>query len=103
MQALSHFAIAALLALTWSGLASAESPDANPSIESGLLASVTEMKLDQAIEESGPLGSDDFLRGLAGPSSMDCTHAVTRSDFETCIVSVEGSPRTAVPAALAQH
>ena len=103
MQPRSHFAFAALLALFWTGLASAESPDINPALEPGAFAAATEMHLDDALEKSGPLGSDDFLRGLAGPSSMDCTYAITRSELETCVVSVESEPRTAVPAALAQH
>ncbi len=63
----------------------------------------TELELDDAFEKSTGRQSEDFLRRLAGPTSMDCKNAVLPSDFETCVVTAEGKPKPAVPATLAQH
>lgn len=103
MRFTSRFSVVALSALVWASVASAETPNRTTQLEPGGYAVVTEMQLEDAFEKSATRGPDEFLRRLAGPTSMDCTNAVTLSEFETCVVTAEGTPRTAMPAALAQH
>ena len=104
MRPLSPFSFVALLALTWTGLASAETPNTAPPIGPSEIAAVADMQLDDAFEKTAADDSDDFLHQLAGPTSMDCKNALTRTDAETCVVTVvDGSTMTAPPAALAQH
>jgi hypothetical protein len=99
MRPLTRFAISALFALACASLASAEPP----AIEPGAIASVTDMELDDAFEKTTAHLSDEFLRRLAEPTSMDCTNAATRDPSETCVVTAEREPVASVPAALAQH
>ena len=103
MRPLSPFFITALLALTWTTFASAENSTTDSSLAPGVFAAVTEIQLDDVFEKMTAQGSDDFLQRLAGPTSMDCTNAVARNEFETCVVTAVGTPQTSVPAALAQH
>jgi len=103
MRFTSRFSVVALCALAWAGSAAAETPSQTITLEPGAFAVVTEMRLDDAFEKSAAEGAHDVLERLAGPTSMDCTNAVTRSELETCVVTVAGTPRASTPASLAQH
>jgi len=92
---------AALLALAWTTAASAETPETNPSIEPGDFALMTELRLENAFEKSTQ--SNELFNALAGPTTMNCSHATTISELETCVVTAEGTPVSAVPAALAKN
>ena len=103
MRPLTRYVLPAIFALTCTQLASAETPETAPTLEPGAIASVAEMELDDAFEKSTAHQSDEFLRRLAEPTSMDCTNAVTRDPSETCIVRAEREPASSPPAALARH
>ena len=91
-----------LIAFAWTSLASAET-SAQPSIELGEFAHATEMRLDDEIEKTVSRASDAVLSGLSGPSSMSCSHAVTMTELETCVVTANGSTKSGMPAALAHY
>lgn len=103
MRSMSRITLTALLALTWSSLASAETPDANPSLAPGTIESVIEMQLDDAFEKSSALENEEFLHDLAGPTTMDCQDSLARNAPETCVVTIAGASPVGMPAALAQH
>ena len=103
MRPLSHLVFSALLALSWTSLASAETPTNSSSLEANAFEAVSGIQLDDAFEKSTARNSKDSLLALAGPTSMDCRNAATRSEFETCVVTAEGKPQATVPTALAQH
>lgn len=101
MRPLSRFVLVAALALGWSSLASAGTPDGDPSIDPSHFSMVADVELDSAFESA--MGSDiSALYALGGPSTMDCKAAVRRGELETCVVRADGDAST-VPAALAQH
>lgn len=101
MRFMSRILITALIALAWTVSASAETPGSNPSVEPGDFESLTELRLQSEFEKSVAGASHSQLHGLAGPTTMNCSHAVTRTELETCVVTAEGTPNGAVPAALA--
>lgn len=103
MRLMSRMLFGAFIALSFSGLAIAETPSTQSSVEPGALAHATEMQLTDAFEKSTSRAGSSFLLGMAGPSSMSCSHAKTMTEHETCVVTTEGTPESAVPAALAQH
>jgi hypothetical protein len=103
MRLISRIIVGTLIAFTWTSLASAETTTTQSSIEPGEFAHATEMRLDDEFEKTVSRASEVVLSGLSGPSSMNCSHAVTMTELETCVVTAEGMPRLAAPAALAQH
>lgn len=103
MRLMNRFSLAAVFAASTASLAMAETPNTNPSVEPGAFADVIEMRLDDEFEKSAVGLSDEALGRLGGPSSMSCSHALTQSDLETCVVTADGTPTPAMPAALAQH
>lgn len=102
MRPLSLFLATAIATVAWAASATAETPESN-AFEPSVFSTSTEARLGDAFEKSTARQRQDFLLRLAGPTSMDCKHAVLASDFETCVVTAEGEPRAAVPATLAQH
>jgi len=102
MRPMTRVFFAALLALAWTTAASAETPETNSSIEPGDFALVTELRLENAFEKSAQ-ANDKLFHALAGPTTMNCSHATTISELETCVVTAEGTPASAVPAALAKN
>ena len=102
MRPLSLFLATAIATVAWTASAAAETPEAN-TLEPSTFSASTELELGDAFEKSTGHRSEDFLSRLAGPTSMDCKHAVLPSNSETCVVTAEGEPRPAVPATLAQH
>ena len=105
MRLISRIILGTLITFTCTSLASAETTTTQPSIERGEFAHATEMRLDDEFEKTVSRASEVVLSGLSGPSSMNCSHAVTMTELETCVVTAEGMPRLAAPApaALAQH
>lgn len=81
----------------------AETPDATPSIEPGDFAQFAELRLGDEFEKSVARVGDGSLTGLGGPSSMSCSHALTGDALDTCVVTAQGAPSPAAPAALAQN
>lgn len=102
MRPPSLFLATAIATVVWTASAAAEAPEPN-TLEPSAFAASTELELGDAFEKSIGRQPEDFLNSLAGPTSMDCKHAVLPSDSETCVVTAEGDPRPAMPATLAQH
>ena len=102
MQLISKTMFTVLLALCWSGLAVADPNAANPTFDDADLSAVTNMQLDHVFETFATLGNRESLRGLAGPSSMDCSNVAMEDGIETCIVTTQG-PTHSMPAALAHN
>ena len=102
---MSRIILGTLITFTCTSLASAETTTTQPSMGRGEFAHATEMRLDDEFEKTVSRASEVVLSGLSGPSSMNCSHAVTMTELETCVVTAEGMPRLAAPApaALAQH
>ena len=103
MRPITRGFFAALLALAGTTAAYAETSETNPSIEPGDFALVTELQLETAFERTAGQTGDSLLHGLAGPTTMNCSYATTISELETCVVTAEGTPASAVPAALAKN
>ena len=102
MRPTSQILLAALLALCWSGLAAANQNEPVPSLDPSAFRAIMNMQLDSDVEKVALEGDRQVIHGLAGPSSMDCSHGLTKDDIETCVVTTPG-PRTVMPTALAQH
>jgi len=115
MRLITRIITGTLITFTCTGLASAETTTTQLSIPPGEFAYATEMRLDSEFAHATEMRLDDefektvtraseiVLSGLAGPSSMNCGHAVTITELETCVVTAEGMPRATAPAALAQY
>jgi hypothetical protein len=101
MQVRYSVLLIALLALGWSGVASAEDSEANV-LEPKTLSEVSTLSLDNAFERATSPKHDRSLHGLAGPSTMNCENGAELDGPETCVVTAEGM-LASVPAALAQH
>ncbi|MBJ21328.1 MAG: hypothetical protein GY910_06765 [bacterium] len=101
MRPRPRFVLAALLALAWTGSASAGTLDTGPAIDPGVFASIAAIQLDDAFEKSAGLESDDFLQRLGSPTSMVCTNTGVPQQVETCIVTAIGTPKTEIPEKLA--
>jgi hypothetical protein len=101
MRSISRVLFTALIALAWTTAASAEVPGSTPSVEPETFASLTVLRLEREFEKSAASASDSRFHGLAGPTTMNCSRASIRSELETCVVTVEGTPRAVVPATLA--
>ena len=91
----------ALLALGWSGVASAEDSKTDV-LEPKALSAMTSVSLDNAFERATSPTHEQTLHGLAGPSQMNCESGTDHDGLETCVVTTEGMLASA-PAALAQH
>jgi len=102
MPSFSRLIFTALIALCWSGLAAASPDDDSRSLDASTLRAITNIQLDAAFESFVSEGRAHVLHGLAGPSTMSCSVAVTPDGIETCLVTTE-NPTTTVPAALAQR
>ncbi|MGB0618731.1 MAG: hypothetical protein ACPGVZ_04610 [Myxococcota bacterium] len=107
MRLIPRTLLGAFLALSLSSVAGAEAPSAEAS-EFSLTAELElehrfELELDQRFElELSDTANGRFLR-LSGPSTMSCSHALTASELDTCVVTAEGTPRPAMPAAIAAN
>lgn len=99
MRPLSRFLLGAALALSFSSVALAETP----ATESGEFTLNAELRLDQQFELSLADPADGLLHAPNGPSTMSCSHVVNTSEYETCVVTTEGTPRQAMPAAIAAN
>ena len=97
MRPLSLVFLPALLALSWSGLALADSHTADPAVDG------MQRELDVAIERAADDVGLDALFVLAGPTSMQCDPSRATDALETCIVTVAASPHLGLPAAIAQY
>ena len=103
MRPITRVFFAALLALAGTTAAYAETSETHPSIEPGAFAHVTELQLENAFEKTAGQADDSLFQALAGPTTMNCSYATTISELETCVVTAEGTPAAAVPAALAKN
>jgi len=101
MQVRYSVLLIALLALGWSGVASAEDSKTDV-LEPKALSAMTSVSLDSAFERATSPKHEGTLHGLAGPSKMNCQNATEVDGLETCVVTAEGM-LASVPAALAQH
>lgn len=97
MRSTSRILLGAFFALALSSPAVAETLAAS----GGDFTHTAQLRLDQQFELSVEDVAAGQLWRLGGPSTMSCSHAFNRSEFETCVVTAEGSPRSAVPAAMA--
>lgn len=97
MRPRSRILFAALLALSWSSLASA---DGN---QPGQADAPTYLELDVAFEQAANEVGRDSLLELPGPTSMDCQQPLTTNDLETCVVTIAASPHIGMPAAIAHY
>ncbi|MEM9175162.1 MAG: hypothetical protein AAGC67_07995, partial [Myxococcota bacterium] len=95
MRFTSRIFLGALLAVGLASVAHAETPNTEP----GEFTLNAELQLDQQFELSLADAADSGLHRLAGPTTMNCSH----SELETCVVTTEGTPRAALPAAIAAH
>lgn len=103
MRSLTRTLLPALFALGLGGAASAETPESTTSVEPGELTAITAARLDQLFENSFAHAADSSLRVFGGPSSMQCGHVSSAHEFETCVVTAQGSPRPSAPAAIAAN
>lgn len=109
MTPLSRMSLSALIALSWSSLALADTPSLpGPSQTPIDFASVTRLELDTALEELVEHGEPAALQAPSGPTRMACRVAAPGGDPETCTVTAPSSirpaaPAPAAPAALAAH
>ena len=101
MRCISRVFLTALIALAWTTAASADVPGSNPYVEPRNFTSLTELALESEFEKTAGGASNSGLHALAGPTTMTCSHAVIPSQLETCVVTAEGTPKSAVPATLA--
>ena len=92
-----------LIATLAASSALAETPDTNPSIEPGDFAQFAELRLGDEIEKSAAGIGDRSITGLGGPSIMNCSHALTANELDTCVVTAPGTPAPASPASLVQN
>lgn len=99
MRSMSRFLLGAALALSFSSVALAETA----ATESGEFTLTAQLRLDQQFELSLADPAEGVLRSLDGPSSMSCSHVVNASEYEICVVTTEGTPRAAMPAAIAAN
>jgi len=92
-----------MLAVGLSSAAFAETPDSNPSAAPGDFTLTAQLDLDQQFERSLANAADGRLQRMSGPSSMSCSQALTTNGLDTCVVTAQGTKRSAVPAALASQ
>ncbi len=99
MRSMSRIFLGTFLALGLSSVAVAETS----ATEAGDFTLSAQLRLDQQFELSVADATAGQLWRLGGPSTMSCSHAVNRTELETCVVTAEGTPRSAVPAAIAAN
>ena len=95
MRLMTRTLLGAALALSFSSVALAETP----TTETGEFTLTAELELDQQFELSLADATDSALLRMSGPTTMNCSFG----DLETCVVTTEGTPRQAVPAAIAAN
>ena len=100
MRLTSHLLIA-LVALTWSSAAAAKSDTSTSTLSPAVLSALADLDLDAAFERATWPISNNVLKGLGGPTTMNCTTGEVVNAIETCEVSAEGLP-SSMPASLAQ-
>jgi len=103
---MSRVFLGVLLVVGLSSVAFAETPNSNLSSVPGDFTLSTQLDLDQQFERSLAHAADGRLQRMSGPSSMSCSHALTTSILDTCVVTAQGTPRSARsagPAALAAY
>ena len=99
MRSMSRILLGAFLAFSLSNVAVAETS----ATQASDFTHTAQLRLDQQFELSvADVGAGQLWR-LGGPSRMSCSHAVNRTELETCVVTTEGTPRPAVPAAIAAN
>ena len=107
MRLIPRTLLGAFLALSLSSVAGAEAPSA----AAGKFLLTAELELEQRFEleldqrfelELADTANGRLLR-LSGPSKMNCSHALNASELDTCVVTAEGTPRPAMPAAIAAN
>jgi len=108
MQSTNRVVLGVLLALCFSGIAAANSPEVPPTtpdeVSEADLRSVTHMQLDGALEAFASVESGPPIQKLSGPSQMDCEEAdVKPEDVETCTVTNDAPSKQTAPAALVQN
>ena len=103
MRSMSRIFLGALFAVSLSGLAYADSHDSNSSVQPGEVTLTAQLDLDRQFERSLDGAADARFQRMAGPTQMTCAHALTTSELDTCVVTAQGTPRAAVPAAIASH
>jgi len=92
--------VGALLTLCWNLAAFAGPHDAPQAAEAPNFLSLTNFTLDLAMEDFVVRSGTADLRGLAGPSTMDCQIKSFLNGIETCVVTASRGS-TSVPATLA--
>ena len=102
MRPLSRFFLGALLATVWAGIAVAETPATDSTLDTMALAAVTDLHLDDAFERSTYQDSDRFMARLGRPTTMDCDAGSEPQGPEICTVTAPEHD-SVVPAALAQR
>ncbi len=102
MRPIVRIFFTALIALCWSGLATADTTEPTAQIEPSAIRALLNIDLDHDFESIVLPDSQQRLPGLAGPSSMDCSGAESNGGIETCLVTTTTMAST-VPAALTQH
>ncbi|MBB84650.1 MAG: hypothetical protein CL931_12640 [Deltaproteobacteria bacterium] len=102
MRLIPRTLLGAFLALSLSSVAGAEAGKFSLTAELELEQRF-ELELDQRFElELADTANGRLLR-LSGPSTMSCSHALTAGEIDTCVVTAEGTPRPAMPAAIAAN
>ncbi len=92
----------ALVALSWSSAAAAESNTPTSTFDPAVLSALVDLNLDAAFERATWPISDEMLSGLGGATTMNCTTGEGVNAIETCEVNAVGVPAP-IPASLAQH
>ena len=99
MRLIPRTLLGAFLALGLSSAAGAE----KPSDETDEFTLTAELELKHRFEfELADTANGRLLR-LSGPSTMSCSHALTASELDTCVVTAEGTPRPTMPASIAAN
>ena len=99
MRLIPRTLLGAFLVLGVSSVAGAEAP----SDETCEFTLTAELELDQRFELALADTANGRLLRLSGPSKMNCSHALNASELDTCVVTAEGTPRPAMPAAIAAN
>jgi hypothetical protein len=102
MRPTPNIILGALLALCWSGLATANPLDPAQPLDPAVLRAMTNMQLDSAFERFVSQGNHQAIYRLSGPSSMTCESSGMLDGIETCVVTTVAYSKS-TRAALAQY
>ena len=94
--------LVALLALGWSGVASAEDTTSN-TVEPAAFAAMSHVSLDQAFELATTPATSAAWQAMLCQTTMQCETVAEANSDETCIVTASGDLRDSRPAALAHN